>query len=120
MDDVKPINIEYKNGHEMIFDGEITGFRTMFLFIPLGGELPAEDGVKREFEFPDGTIWEGYIDSRWSEIKWRYGKKGELLGIAQKVSIRYTIKHEGKEAKRRRFNIYEKCKVNKQVDKQPG
>ncbi len=105
---MKSIMIKYKNGFETICDGEITGYRTMFLFIPLGNEIPKADSkIEREFEFSDGTIWSGYIDSVWNDVKWHYGKNGELLGIKQKVSIRYTVKHESKSEKLKRFKIYE-------------
>lgn len=110
----KPIHINYKNGFETIFDGEITGFTTRFIFIPLGDEFPVASTTNlREFEFEDGTIWEGYIHNIWNDVKWQYGKHNELIGICQKVSIQYTIRHEGKESKLKRFKFYGKIALDK-------
>jgi hypothetical protein len=102
------VMINYSNGHEMIMDGKITGYRTIYLFIPLGKEFPDTSSKNTaEFEFSDGTIWEGRIDLKGNEVHWHYGKNGELLGIKQKVTIDYTVKHESKEAKKNRFKIYQ-------------
>ncbi len=105
---MNPVMIKYNNGHEMIIDGKITGYRTIYIFIPLGKELPETDHKNTvEFEFSDGTIWEGYISLKSNEVHWHYGKNGELLGIKQRVTLDYTVKHESKEAKKERFKIYQ-------------
>ncbi len=101
-----PVMIKYSNGHEMIIDGVITGYRTIWLLVRLGSEFP-ETGKRDEYEFPDGTIWEGHIDFKSGDIQWHHGKNGELLGIKQKVTIDYTVKHESKDQKKKRFKIYQ-------------